>query len=173
LHLVAGFGNLDAGKSGIISPAQTAGTAPGSDPRGDENNMAKGRIRSRMELREQYEAAEARERADRETRPDDEQEDEADEGEEEAAVEEAEGEEEVVPVKKKKKAAAPKEPSKRKKTAKQVPKRVVWIVYDNSYKKVKTFPFNQKKEAEAEAERLRQDKKTTHFVQPFKEDIPS
>jgi hypothetical protein len=131
--------------------------------------MAKGRIRSRMELREQYEAAEARERADRGDQ-EDEQEEEAAEVEEPA--EEAEAEEEA-PVKKPKKKAAPKEPSKRKKTAKLVPKRVVWVVYDNSYKKVKTFPYSQKKEAEEEAERLRQDKKTTYFVQPFKEDIPS
>ncbi len=131
--------------------------------------MAKGRIRSRMELREQYDAAEARERAEREDS--DEVEEEADEAEEEPS-EEAEGEEEEAkPVKKKKKVAAPKEPSKRKKTTKQVPKRVVWVIYDNSYKKVKTFPYNQRKEADEEAERLRQDKKTTYFVQPFKEEI--
>jgi hypothetical protein len=130
--------------------------------------MAKGRIRSRMELREQYEAAEARERADREGREDEDQEEEAQEVAEPA--EESEGEEEA-PVKKPKKKAAPKEPSKRKKTTKQVPKRVVWVVYDNSYKKVKSYPYSQKKEAEEEAERLRQEKKTTYFVQPFKEDI--
>jgi hypothetical protein len=132
--------------------------------------MAKGRIRSRMELREQYEAAEARERADRGTGEDEDQEEEAAEPEEAA---EDEGEE-AAPVKKKpKKAAAPKEPSKRKKTAKQLPKRVVWVVYDNSYKKVKTFPYSEKQHAEDEAERLRQEKKTTYFVQPLKEDIPS
>jgi hypothetical protein len=135
--------------------------------------MAKGRIRSRMELREQYEAAEARERADREGQPEDEADDEVEESDEEAVEESegGEGDEEAAPVKKKKKPAAVKEPSKRKKTTKQVPKRVVWVVYDNSYKKVKTYPYNQKKEAEDEAERLRQDKKTTYFVQPFKEDI--
>jgi hypothetical protein len=132
--------------------------------------MAKGRVRSRMELREQYEAAEAREKADRGEGAED-QEEEAEEVEEEPS-DEAEGEEEAPkPAKKKKKPAAPKEPSKRKKTAKQVPKRVVWVIYDNSYKKVKTFPYNQRKEADEEAEKLRQDKKTTYFVQPFKEEI--
>jgi hypothetical protein len=89
--------------------------------------MAKGRIRSRMELREQYEAAEARERADREGR-DDEQEEEVEEVEEPA--EESEGEE-APPTKKPKKKAAPKEPSKRKKTTKQAPKRVVWVQEDH------------------------------------------
>jgi len=131
--------------------------------------MAKGRVRSRMELREQYEAAEAREKADREVHED--AEGEAEEVEQEPA-EEAEAEEaKAKPVKKKKKPATPKEPSKRKKTAKLVPKRVVWVIYDNSYKKVKTFPYNQRKEADEEAEKLRQDKKTTYFVQPFKEEI--
>jgi hypothetical protein len=131
--------------------------------------MAKGRIRSRLELREQYEAAEARERADRGAQPEDEQEEEGDEA---PAAAEAEGEEVAAPVKKKaKKPAAAKEPSKRKKTTKLVPKRAVWVIYDNAYKKVKTFPFNQKKEAEEEAEKLRQEKKSTYFVQPFKEDI--
>jgi hypothetical protein len=133
--------------------------------------MAKGRVRSRMELREQYEAAEAREKADRDGSED--QDDEAEEVDEEAA-EPAEGEEEEAPAKpakKKKKPAVAKEPSKRKKTTKQVPKRVVWVIYDNSYKKVKSFPYNQRKEADQEAEKLRQDKKTTYFVQPFKEEI--
>ncbi len=131
--------------------------------------MAKGRIRSRMELREQYDAAEARERAERDDT--EETDDEAEEVEGEP-TEEAEGdEEEAKPVKKKKKPAAPKEPSKRKKTTKQVPKRVVWVVYDNSYKKVKSFPYNQRKVADEEAEKLRTEKKTTYFVQPFKEEI--
>ena len=133
--------------------------------------MAKGRVRSRMELREQYEAAEARERADREVTDDQKEDDTEEEVEEGAVAAEADAEEEAKPVKKKKKAATAKEPSKRKKTAKHVPKRVVWVIYDNSYKKVKTFPYNQKKEADDEAERLRQDKKTTYFVQPFKEEI--
>jgi hypothetical protein len=140
------------------------------DLQGDDNNMAKGRIRSRMELREQYEAAEARERADRDTREDDDQDEEAGEAEDEAPAD-TEGEEEAAPVKKKKKVAAPKEPSKRKKTAKQLPKRVIWVVYDNSYKKVKTFPYNEKQQAINEAERLHQEKKATYFVQPLKEDI--
>jgi hypothetical protein len=122
-----------------------------------------------MELREQYEAAEAREKADRE---DDDQEEEVEEGEEEEAAEEPEGEEEGKPAKKKKKVAAPKkEPSKRKKTTKQVPQRVVWVIYDNSYKKVKTFAYNQRQQADQEAEKLRQEKKTTYFVQPLKEPI--
>jgi hypothetical protein len=123
-----------------------------------------------MELREQYEAAEARERADREGAA----EDDAEEVEESAeGGDEAEGDEEAAaPVVKKKKPAAVKEPSKRKKPAKAVPQRVVWVIYDNSYKKVgKSYTFNQKHDAEEEAERLRQEKKTTYFVQMLKENI--
>jgi hypothetical protein len=126
--------------------------------------MAKGRIRSRMELREQYEAAEAR---DRDSRKDEDEE--GDEPEESDAAEAAESEEEA-PVKKKKKAPA-KEPRPRKKVVKQVRRRVVWVVYDNSNKKIAQFDYTKKTEADELAEKLKTDKKQTYFVQPVKEEI--
>jgi hypothetical protein len=117
-----------------------------------------------MELREQYDAYEARER---------EREEEEVEEEETAEAEGAEEGDEEAPVKSKKKKAPAKEAKPRKKAVKVVPKRVVWVVYDNSYKKVASYPYTQKKEAEEHAEKLKLEKKSTYFVQPFKEDIPS
>jgi hypothetical protein len=130
--------------------------------------MAKGRTRNRRELRDQYEAAEARER---EAKVDTDDEDE-DVGalEEDTDSEVEEGEEEVAPVKKKKAKKAT-EPKPRKKTAKTVRKRMVWVVYDNSYKQVARYDFTKKAEADARAEQLRTEKKQTYFVQPLKEEI--
>lgn len=133
--------------------------------------MAKGRIRSRMELREQYEAAEAREREERGKGKEGEEEDVEEEEGEAAEVEEAEeGEEEAAPVKKKKKAPA-KEPKPRKKPAKLVRRRVVWVVYDNSNKKIAQYDYTKRSEADEHAARLTTEKKQTYFVQPFKEEI--
>jgi len=132
--------------------------------------MAKGRIRSRMELREQYEAAEARERDARKDEDEGEEED-VGELEDEEADEAEEGEEEA-PVKKakpKKKAA---EPKPRKKVVKAVRKRVVWVVYDNSNKKVAQYDYAKKDDAVAHAEKMKAEKKQTYFVQPVKEEIP-
>jgi hypothetical protein len=132
--------------------------------------MAKGRIRSRMELREQYEAAEAREREGRVAKGDDEEEVEEEEADEGEADEAEEGDEEAAPPKKKKKAPA-KEPKPRKKVVKQVRRRVVWVVYDNSNKKIAQYDYTRKQEADDHAARLQTDKKQTYFVQPFKEEI--
>ena len=113
--------------------------------------MAKGRVRNRMELREQAEAAEARQQAERGTTAE--------------AEEPAEAE---APAKKKKKAATPKEPRTRKKVVKVVRQRVIWGVFDNSNKKVQEFEYTQKQAAIDYAERMKADKKTTYFVQPIK-----
>jgi hypothetical protein len=133
--------------------------------------MAKGRIRSRMELREQYEAAEARERDARKDGDEGDEDEDVGELDEEAAEEEAEGDEEAAPAKKKPvKKKAPAKP--RKKVVKAVRKRVVWVVYDNSNKQVGKFDYNKKDEAIARAEHLKAEKKQTYFVQPLKEEIP-
>lgn len=140
--------------------------------------MAKGRIRSRMELREQYEAAEARERdARKDEEAGDEEEDVGDLDEEEAEESDAEGDgdEDGDGAKKKvvkKKAVKKKaEPKSRKKVAKAVRKRVVWVVYDNSNKPVGKFDYNKKEEAIARMEHLKAEKKQTYFVQPVKEEM--
>jgi hypothetical protein len=134
--------------------------------------MAKGRIRSRLELREQYEAAEAREQDKRKSAgEDDEDEHEDEEPGEEGEVEDEgeEGDEEAPPRPKKKKPA--KEPKPRKKAAKQVRRRVVWVVLDNSNKPIARYDYTKKQEADEHAARLASEKKQIFFVQPLKEEI--
>ncbi|MHB8971926.1 MAG: hypothetical protein ACYC3X_28120 [Pirellulaceae bacterium] len=50
-------------------------------------------------------------------------------------------------------------------------KKVFWGVFNQSLKRVATFEFNQKKEAEKKAEALSQTGKSPHFVQKVKETI--
>lgn len=123
--------------------------------------MAKGRVRSRMELREQYDAAEARERTEQ------------GEAAEPVVADATEDGAEAKP--KKKKAATKKvagEAKPRKTKAKAIErKRMVWVVYDNSHKEVARFPYAQRKEADEKAEQMKTDKKQTYFVQPVKEPI--
>lgn len=126
--------------------------------------MAKGRIRSRLELREQYDAAEAREREDRDERSDD-------EGEEEPEASEEGAEEEAAAPAVKKRKKAVKESKPRKKAAKQVRRRVVWVVLDNSNKKIAQYDYSKKQDADEHAARLATEKKQTYFVQPHKEEI--
>ena len=74
-------------------------------------------------------------------------------------------------VSKKKAPGAPKAP--RKKTAKVVRKRVVWVVYDNAHKPIAKFPYADRKAADEKAEQMKTDKKQTYFVQPVKEEWPA
>ncbi len=154
--------------------------------------------RSRMDLRRQSDAAEAREggaeveevEADDEEEDEDED-DEADADGEEVAEEEAgadddagdddgDDDDEDGPKKKKKKAkvkAPPKvkvkkAPAKRKpKAVKEVRQRAIWVVFDNASKRVGTFPYPQKKEAEELMAAKMEEKKTTFFIQLIKEPI--
>jgi hypothetical protein len=78
------------------------------------------------------------------------------------------------PAKKKaaKKAPAAKKPAtKRSRAAKEVRRKAVWIVYDNSSKKIETFPFNQKAEAEALLAKKIEEKKGTFYINLVKEAI--
>src|SRR6516225_3289417 len=99
--------------------------------------MGKRRTLDRRALRDNFEAAEARER------------DQSAPGEEEGAeheeadVEAEESGEEPKPAPKKKVAKEPK--PKRTRTAKQAPQKVVWVVFDNSNKQVgDPFPYPRK-----------------------------
>ena len=121
-----------------------------------------------MELRAEAEAVEARERV---TKKEGDEEDD-DLGDIAEVVEAAPDTEADAPKKKKAKAKKTTVPKPRKKTIKIVRKRVVWIVYDNSNKKMgSAFEYSKKAEAEAYAEKLRTEKKGTYFVQPVKEEI--
>ena len=135
--------------------------------------MARGRKGgpSRMDMRRQAEAAEAREKDDEER----EDEEEAGEEEAESDADEGDGDEEAKPkakAKPKKKAAAPKKPAtKRVRAVKEVRRRAVWVVYDNSQKPVDTFPFSQKADAEALLARKMEEKKGTFYLNLVKEEI--
>jgi hypothetical protein len=136
--------------------------------------MAKGRASrgpSRMDKRREAEAAEAREKDDEsevEEEAEEEAEADADEGDDE------EGGKKKKPAKKKapKKPATAKKPTtKRSRAAKEVRRKAVWVVFDNSNKPVGTFPFNQKEEAEAALAKKIEEKKGTFFLNLIKEEM--
>ena len=141
------------------------------------------RILNRKDLRADFEAAEARRKGDDEEDveegedAEDEDEDEDEEDEEEAAEGDEEGggdeDDEEAPPKKKKKPAKPvKEPKpKRVRTPKHIRQKVVWVVFDNSSKRIAAYDYPKKKEAEEHAARLKAEKNQTYFVQPVKENM--
>ncbi len=139
--------------------------------------MARKRTRNRMDARTDYEAAE-RLKSQEEEDTEEEAED-SDDEDEEAAEDSDEGgedadsdDDEEAPVVKKKKKAAVKEPKpKRARAPKHVRQKVVWVVYDNSNKRIATYDYPKKQEAEEHAARLKEDKKMTFYVQPLKENI--
>jgi hypothetical protein len=123
------------------------------------------RILNRKDLRADYDAAERRQTEGGEGEEAEELEEE--EGGDDAA---AEGDEDA-PKKKKAKTAVKAKAKPRTRTPKITRMRVVWVVLDNSNKKVGTFDYPKRKEAEELAAKLTVDKKQTHFVQPLKEQI--
>jgi len=124
-----------------------------------------------MELRAEAEAAEARDRVAKQEGGEEDDDDLGDIAEVVEAEPDAEVEGEA-PKKKKTKAKKTTVPKPRKKAVKIVRKRVVWVVFDNSNKKMgQAFDYSKKADAEAYAEKLRTDKKGTFFVQPVKEEI--
>ena len=139
--------------------------------------MAKGRggrPPSRLDKRREAEAVEAREHEgeeEAEAEPDAEAGSDADDGDDEDA-----------PKTKKKKAAPkpkkakappkPKKPSvKRVRTPKEEKHRAVWVVFDNASKRVDTFPYNQKADAEALLARKQEEKKGTFYLNLVKDPI--
>jgi hypothetical protein len=140
--------------------------------------MAKGRIRNRLELRAQAEAAERRQQegeTDVEEEEEDEDAEESDEGEAAGDEEEAAGDEEVEEeAPKKKKPAKTTKTKPRTRTPKVVRLKAVWKVFDNSNKPVASFDYPKRKEAEDYAIKLASEKKggsATFFVQLVKEQM--
>ena len=88
-----------------------------------------------------------------------------------ALREEAEAAEKAGPKAKK----APKRKTAKRKSRSKEPKEVrvklFWGVYSQSMKRVATFEYHLRKEAEEKAEALSQGGKSPHFVQKFKEVI--
>jgi hypothetical protein len=130
-----------------------------------------------MEARADFEAAERikgteDEDTDEEAEEEEDEDEEAGEESEDGAEEVEVDEDEEAPVVKKKKKAAPKEPKpKRTRTPKHVRQKVVWVVYDNSSKRIATYEYPKKQEADEHAARLKEEKKMTYYVQPVKEPI--
>lgn len=145
--------------------------------------------RSRMDLRREADALEAREREGEEAvetdEDEDEEEDEDDEegeegdaegsGDDDGAGDDEDSDDEDAPKKKKaKKKAAPKAKApakKRTRAVKEVRKRATWVVFDNAGKRAGVFPFPQKAEAEKLLAEKIEEKKTTFYIQLVKEDI--
>jgi flagellar hook assembly protein FlgD len=141
-----------------------------------------------MDLRREADAVEARKRdedevpeeGDEEEGDEEEEEDEEDEGEGEAEASDdsddddgGDDDDEDAPKKKKKpkKVAAKKPAVKRTRAVKEVRQRAVWVVFDNGRKVVKTFPFNQKAEAEKLLAEKLEEKKGTFYINLVKEEI--
>lgn len=78
---------------------------------------------------------------------------------------------EAAGVKKKKKAKAPAKRKSRKKVSPEVRLKAFWGVFNQSMKRVATFEYSEKEEAEKKAETLSQAGKSPHFVQLVKEVI--
>lgn len=127
--------------------------------------MARKRTLNRRDLRDQAEAAETREK-------DDEVEDEEEAAADEDAGDEGDDEGEAKPKKKappKKKPAAPKATTKRTRVPKEVRMKAIWVVFDNASKRVDTFPYSQKADAEALLAKKQEEKKGTFYISLVKE----
>jgi hypothetical protein len=125
--------------------------------------MARKRTLDRRTLRDQTEAAEAREKDEVE---------EAEEEEEDTGDDEGDEEEKPKPKKKPaaKKPAAPKKPAPKRSRVKEAPRmRAVWVVFDNASKRIETFPYPQKAEAQAFLARKVEEKKGTFYLSLVKE----
>ena len=69
-----------------------------------------------------------------------------------------------------KKVAAPKKPAaKRTRAPKEVRQKAIWVVFDNASKRVGTFAFNQKADAEALLAAKIEEKKGTFYINLVKE----
>lgn len=124
---------------------------------------------SRLELRRQHEAAEKREELE------DEDIDETDEelGEDLDEDEESEEDSERASPKKAKKKSPKPATSKRSRAAKETRYRAVWVIFDNSSKRVETFPYNKKKEAEEFLAKKIEEKKSTYYMNLVKDPYES
>ena len=138
------------------------------------------RIMNRKELRADFDAAqrrkkdEAKEPAAEEEAEDEEDEEEDEEGEEKEKAEgdsESEDEEEAEEAPPPKKKKAPAKPRSRSRVAKIPRMKAIWGVFNNSNQRVAVFEYPKRKEADDLAAKLKNDKKSTHFVQMVKEPI--
>ncbi len=141
--------------------------------------MARGRKAgpSRLDMRKQADAAEAREKPaeDEEEKEEDEEAD-ADAEEEEAGDDEGGDDDDEKPkakakakVKKVKDPTVKKAPVKRTRAVKEVRMRAIWVILDNGSKVLETFPYPQKADAEEFLAKKIEEKKGTFYLQMRKE----
>lgn len=124
---------------------------------------------SRMDLRREAEAVEAREEeveeeAEEEESSDD---DSSDDEDGEAKPKKAKAKPKAKAAPKPKKPAAPRKP----RAVKEVRMKAVWVVFDNSSKRIDTFPFNQKSAAEELLAKKNEEKKGHFYLQMVKEQL--
>jgi hypothetical protein len=72
---------------------------------------------------------------------------------------------------KKKAAKAPTKRKSRAKSSKEVRLKAFWGVYNQSLKRVASFEYSERKQADKKAAELNATSKTPHFVQVYKEPI--
>ena len=142
--------------------------------------MARGRKAgpSRLDMRKQADAAEAREKPaeDEEEKEEDEEAD-ADAEEEDAGDDEGgDGDDDEKPkakakakVKKVKDPTVKKAPVKRTRAVKEIRMRAIWVILDNGSKVLETFPYPQKADAEEFLAKKIEEKKGTFYLQMRKE----
>ena len=142
--------------------------------------MARGRKAgpSRLDMRKQADAAEAREKPaeDEEEKEDDEEAD-ADAEEEDAGDDDGgDGDDDEKPkakakakVKKVKDPTVKKAPVKRTRAVKEIRMRAIWVILDNGSKVLETFPYPQKADAEEFLAKKIEEKKGTFYLQMRKE----
>ncbi|OWK41676.1 hypothetical protein [Fimbriiglobus ruber] len=129
---------------------------------------------SRMDLRRQAEALEAKERTEGAEEGEEVEEGEEEEGDEpDAEVAEDGDEDGEAPKAKPKKVAVKKPAVKRTRTPKEVRMKAIWVVFDNGSKRIDTYPFAQKADAEAALAKKQEEKKGTFYLQLVKEPLDS
>ncbi|HUR54188.1 MAG TPA: hypothetical protein VMZ71_08660 [Gemmataceae bacterium] len=132
--------------------------------------MARGRKTgpTRLDKRRESEAAEAREKDD-DKEVEEEEEEEASDGDD--GDDEDGGKKKKAKAKPKKVAAVKKPAVKRTRAPKEVRQKAIWVVFDNASKRVGTFAYNQKEDAEALLASKIEEKKGTFYLNLVKEPL--
>jgi hypothetical protein len=130
--------------------------------------MARGKKRgpTLRDKRDEADAVAAREGEEQDVEEVEEEEEEAesDDGDDEGG-----GKKKKAKAKPKKAPAAKKPATKRTRAPKEVRQKAIWVVFDNASKRVGTFAFNQKEDAEALLASKQEEKKGTFYLNLVKE----
>lgn len=130
--------------------------------------MARGKKRgpTLRDKRDEADAVAAREGDEAEVEEVEEEEEESDDGDDDEGGKKKKAKAKAKP----KKAPAAKKPAtKRTRAPKEVRQKAIWVVFDNASKRVGTFAFNQKDDAEALLASKQEEKKGTFYLNLVKE----